>query len=94
MTEHASRILVVVPTYNERDSIPGALERLLEHVPQADVLVVDDGSPDGTGELVEKIAAAESAAASTRQIHVMHRSGKLGLGTAYVQGFGWALARD
>ena len=93
MTEHVSRILVVVPTYNERDSIPVALERLLEHVPDADVLVVDDGSPDGTGELVEKIAAAESDAASSREIHVMHRSGKLGLGTAYLQGFGWALER-
>jgi dolichol-phosphate mannosyltransferase len=82
--------LVVVPTYNEYESIPGALARLAEHVPDAHVLVVDDGSPDGTGALVEQIAAADTA---PREIHVLHRSGKLGLGTAYVAGFRWALER-
>jgi len=85
------RTLVVIPTYNELESIPGALERLAQHVPDAHVLVVDDGSPDGTGALVEKIAADDTA---PREIHVMHRSGKLGLGTAYVAGFRWALERD
>lgn len=87
------RTLVVVPTYDERESIPGALARLLEHVPAADVLVVDDGSPDGTGALVERIAADEEAATDRRRVQVMHRTGKLGLGTAYVAGFGWALER-
>jgi dolichol-phosphate mannosyltransferase len=84
------RTLVVVPTYNELESIPGALARLAAHVPDAHVLVVDDGSPDGTGALVEQIAAAESG---PREIHVLHRSGKQGLGTAYVAGFRWALER-
>ncbi|WP_273654708.1 polyprenol monophosphomannose synthase [Cellulomonas fimi] len=95
MNPSATRVLVVIPTYDERENIPVALERLREHVPTADVLVVDDGSPDGTGELAEKIAADEAAStAATRTIAVLHRSGKLGLGTAYVAGFGWALARD
>jgi dolichol-phosphate mannosyltransferase len=85
-----ARTLVVVPTYNELESIPGALARLAAHVPDAHVLVVDDGSPDGTGALVEQIAAAESG---PREIHVLHRSGKQGLGTAYVAGFRWALER-
>jgi dolichol-phosphate mannosyltransferase len=91
MTDSLSRVLVVVPTYNERESLPIALDRLAEHVPQADVLVVDDGSPDGTGELAEKLAAADEG---DRTIDVLHRAGKQGLGTAYVAGFGWALARD
>lgn len=95
MNPSAARVLVVIPTYDERENIPVALERLREHVPTADVLVVDDGSPDGTGELAEKIAADEAASTdATRTIAVLHRSGKLGLGTAYVAGFGWALARD
>ena len=65
------------------------------HVPDADVLVVDDGSPDGTGELAEKIAESEATdrAGRSRRVHVLHRAGKLGLGTAYVAGFGWALER-
>jgi dolichol-phosphate mannosyltransferase len=90
MTDTARRILVVVPTYNERENLPIALGRLATHVPQADVLVVDDGSPDGTGELAEKLAAAEQG---ERTIGVLHRSGKQGLGTAYIAGFGWALDR-
>lgn len=95
MNPSAARVLVVIPTYDERENIPVALKRLREHAPTADVLVVDDGSPDGTGELAEKIAADEAASSdATRSIAVLHRSGKLGLGTAYVAGFGWALARD
>jgi len=93
MTEAPQRVLVVVPTYDERENLPGALARLRTHVPTADVLVVDDGSPDGTGELAEKIAEREAFDDGTRRIHVLHRTGKLGLGTAYVAGFGWALER-
>ncbi|AEE46077.1 polyprenol monophosphomannose synthase [Cellulomonas fimi] len=94
MNPSAARVLVVIPTYDERENIPVVLERLREHVPTADVLVVDDGSPDGTGEVAEKIAADEAAATDARRaIAVLHRSGKLGLGTAYVAGFGWALER-
>jgi dolichol-phosphate mannosyltransferase len=89
----SARVLVVVPTYNERESIPIALSRLHEHTPEVDVLVVDDGSPDGTGAIVEEIAADERAAGVSRRISVLHREGKLGLGTAYVAGFAWALER-
>lgn len=92
MTEAMSRVLVIVPTYDERENLPGALDRLRTQVPDADVLVVDDGSPDGTGELAEKISEAE-AAGGRQRVHVLHRAGKLGLGTAYVAGFGWALER-
>ncbi|MEZ0447442.1 polyprenol monophosphomannose synthase [Cellulomonas sp. ICMP 17802] len=91
MTSDPQRVLVVVPTYDELENLPGALERLRTHVPDADVLVVDDGSPDGTGELAEKIAEREVADGGRRRVHVLHRAGKLGLGTAYVAGFGWAL---
>lgn len=90
----STRVLVVVPTYDERESIPVALGRLLEHVPHADVLVVDDASPDGTGTLVEQIASDEKASGVGRTVSVLHRTGKLGLGTAYVAGFGWALERE
>lgn len=93
MTQDWQRVLVIVPTYDERENLPGALERLRLHAPDADVLVVDDGSPDGTGELAETIAERERAAEGTRRVHVLHRAGKLGLGTAYVAGFGWALER-
>ncbi len=90
----SARVLVVVPTYNEKESIPGALSRLREHVPDADVLVVDDGSPDGTGQLVEQIAADERDAGVARSVSVLHRTAKQGLGKAYVAGFGWALERS
>jgi dolichol-phosphate mannosyltransferase len=79
--------LIVVPTYNERDNAPGIAERLLAALPGTDVLFVDDNSPDGTGALLDELACAQP------RIHVMHRAGKLGLGTAYVEGFGWGLAR-
>jgi dolichol-phosphate mannosyltransferase len=78
-------VLVVVPTYNESANLPGLLGRLAAAVPAADVLVVDDASPDGTG------ALAEERAASDPRVHVLHRPGKAGLGAAYVAGFGWAL---
>ncbi|HEX4421445.1 MAG TPA: polyprenol monophosphomannose synthase [Kofleriaceae bacterium] len=79
--------LIVMPTYNERDNAQGIAERLLTALPGTDLLFVDDNSPDGTGALLDQLAAANP------RIHVMHRAGKLGLGTAYVEGFGWGLAR-
>ncbi|HMG23405.1 MAG TPA: polyprenol monophosphomannose synthase [Kofleriaceae bacterium] len=82
-----SRPLIVVPTYNERDNVREIAGRLLAALPGTDVLFVDDNSPDGTGGLLDELAAGE------RRIHVMHRAGKLGLGTAYVEGFGWGLPR-
>ncbi|HEY0186240.1 MAG TPA: polyprenol monophosphomannose synthase [Cellulomonas sp.] len=89
----ATRVLVVVPTYDERDSLPRALAALRREVPDADVLVVDDGSPDGTGDLAEEIAEQDAAVTGRRAVHVLHRTGKQGLGTAYVTGFRWALER-
>jgi dolichol-phosphate mannosyltransferase len=82
------KVLVIVPTYDERLSLPGTLERLRCAVPEADVLVVDDASPDGTGELADEVAARDP------QVHVLHRAGKDGLGAAYLAGFAWGLARD
>lgn len=79
--------LIVVPTYNEHDNVRGVAARFLAALPGSDLLFVDDNSPDGTGQLLDELAAAEP------RIHVMHRAGKLGLGTAYVEGFGWGLAR-
>lgn len=79
--------LIVVPTYNERDNVRAITGRLLAALPAAELLFVDDNSPDGTGALLDELAAAEP------RLHVMHRAGKLGLGTAYVEGFGWGLAR-
>ena len=78
--------LVVIPTYNERENIPLLLPRVLEY-PELSVLVVDDGSPDGTGDLV----AAELP--SNERVHLLRRAGKQGLGTAYVAGFRYALER-
>jgi dolichol-phosphate mannosyltransferase len=80
-------VVVIIPTYNERENLPAIVERLRISVPDADVLVVDDNSPDGTGELAEQFAAVDP------RIHVMHRMGKCGLGAAYIAGFGWALDR-
>lgn len=77
--------LVVIPTYDEREALPGTLRRLRTAVPDAHVLVVDDASPDGTGEW------ADAAAAEDPAVHVLHRSGKQGLGPAYLAGFAWGL---
>ncbi len=77
---------MIVPTYNERENLPPILERVRAAVPEADVLVVDDGSPDGTGVLADKLAAEDS------QIEVLHREQKAGLGAAYVAGFRHGLA--
>lgn len=80
-------VIVVVPTYEEGLNLEQVLTRLLRAVPGADVLVVDDASPDGTGKLADRLAAADE------RVHVLHRLGKLGLGSAYLEGFGWGLAR-
>jgi dolichol-phosphate mannosyltransferase len=80
--------LIIVPTYNEAENVRGIAERLLDALPVADVLFVDDNSPDGTGAMIDEMVA------SNPRVHVMHRAGKLGLGTAYVEGFAWGLARD
>jgi len=82
------RGVVIVPTYDERMNIERLIGNVLEQDPRLDVLVVDDASPDGTGAIVDRLAAADS------RVNVIHRAGKLGLGTAYVDGFRWALARD
>ncbi|RBY87633.1 polyprenol monophosphomannose synthase [Blastococcus sp. TF02A-30] len=78
------RVLVVVPTYDEIENLETVLARLHAAVPDAHALVVDDGSPDGTGELADRLAAADP------RVHVLHRTEKAGLGPAYVAGFGWA----
>lgn len=80
------KVLVVIPTYNEIESLPGALDRVRAAVPEANILVVDDSSPDGTG------ALADSRAGEDERIHVLHRKEKNGLGPAYLAGFSWALA--
>ncbi|MGK0361579.1 MAG: dolichol-phosphate mannosyltransferase [Bradymonadia bacterium] len=80
--------LIVIPTYNELDNLPTLLDQVHEALPEAHVLIVDDGSPDGTGALADTRAAADD------RVHVMHRAGKQGLGTAYIAGFRWALERD
>jgi dolichol-phosphate mannosyltransferase len=84
----AERVLIVVPTYNERDNVADVVTRFLAALPGAELLFVDDNSPDGTGAELARIAAGE------RRVHVLHRPGKLGLGTAYLDGFRWGLARD
>ena len=80
-------VLVVIPTYDERLNLESIVGRVRSAVPAAEVLVVDDDSPDGTGELADQLAAADA------RVHVLHRLGKQGLGAAYLAGFGWGLAR-
>jgi dolichol-phosphate mannosyltransferase len=82
------RALVIVPTYNERENIERLIERVLAQDPRIEMLIVDDGSPDGTGAVVDAIAAKDS------RVHIIHRERKMGLGTAYIAGFKWALERD
>ncbi|REF00917.1 polyprenol monophosphomannose synthase [Thermomonospora umbrina] len=81
------RVLVTIPTYNERDNLERVVGRVLEAVPRVDVLVIDDSSPDGTGDLADTLAAADD------RVKVLHRAGKEGLGAAYIAGFRWALER-
>ena len=79
------RIVVIIPTYNERENLGRIVGRTRSAVPEADVLVADDNSPDGTGEIADALAAADD------HVHVMHRAGKDGLGAAYLSGFAWAI---
>ena len=81
------KYLVVLPTYNELESLPVVLERLFAHNPQVSVLIVDDASPDGTGELADRMAKADA------RIQVLHRDAKNGLGAAYIAGFRLGLAQ-
>jgi len=80
--------LIVIPTYNERSNLEALVGAVLRAAPSAQILIVDDASPDGTGALADALSGADS------RVHVLHRAGKLGLGTAYVDGFRWGLARD
>ncbi len=79
--------LIVIPTYNERENIESLIKELLSLGIDLEVLVVDDSSPDGTGELVEALGSRE------RRIHILRRPEKLGLGSAYIEGFKWALGK-
>ncbi|CAA9273797.1 MAG: Undecaprenyl-phosphate mannosyltransferase [uncultured Arthrobacter sp.] len=81
------RVLTIIPTFNEIESLPLTLGRLRKAVPASDVLIVDDNSPDGTGGLADEAAAADP------QVFVLHRTGKAGLGAAYIAGFRWGLER-
>ncbi|HYT69832.1 MAG TPA: polyprenol monophosphomannose synthase [Gemmatimonadales bacterium] len=82
------RALVVIPTYNEAANLPTLVPQVLAQDSRLDLLVVDDNSPDGTGQIAAALAQQEP------RLHVLHREGKLGLGTAYIAGFRWALERD
>jgi dolichol-phosphate mannosyltransferase len=81
------RALVIIPTYNESENLPRLVPSVLSRDERLEILVVDDNSPDGTGRLADEIAAAES------RVHVLHRAGKQGLGTAYLAGFKWGIER-
>ena len=83
-----SRVLVVVPTYNELMNLPHVVPAILSQDPRLHILVVDDNSPDGTGALADRLAEIEP------RVHVLHRANKEGLGKAYIAGFRWALERD
>ncbi len=88
MTEDVIKPLVCVPTYNEAENIEKLIGRIIEELPIAEIMIIDDGSPDGTGDIVNKLAVDEP------RIHCLHRAGKMGLGTAYIAAFKWALERN
>lgn len=81
------RVAVIIPTYNEAENLEPIVARVRSAVPDADVLIADDNSPDGTGDIADKLALTDD------HVHVLHRPGKQGLGAAYLAGFGWALDR-
>lgn len=81
------RTLVIIPTYNEKENAEGIIQAVLKQSSSVEVLIVDDSSPDGTGNIVEAIGRAEP------RVHLLRRAGKLGLGTAYIAGFKWGLPR-
>lgn len=80
-------VLVIVPTFNEAENIPVLLPRVREALPAADLLIVDDGSPDGTADLVESLSSDDAG------VRLLRRTGPRGLGRSYVDGYGWAMAR-
>jgi dolichol-phosphate mannosyltransferase len=82
------KTVICLPTYNEVENLPLLVEAVLAEVPQVHILVIDDNSPDGTGALADRLAAADP------RVHVLHREQKQGLGRAYLAGFRWALQRD
>lgn len=84
----SERILVIVPTYNEMENLPRKAPLILEQDERIEILVVDDASPDGTGQLADEMAAKDP------RVHVLHRDSKDGLGQAYLAGFKWALEHD
>lgn len=84
----SQRTLVIIPTYNERENLPLIVNRVHAACPQVHILVVDDGSPDGTGQLADELALADPD-----RVHVMHRTSKDGLGAAYLAAFAWGLGR-
>ena len=80
------KTVIIIPTYNELDNLRPLVEEILKYAPESNILIVDDNSPDGTGTLADEIHSENA------QVHVLHRPGKLGLGTAYIAGFKYALA--
>lgn len=82
------RVLVIIPTYNEAENVGNIVGRIRRSVPRADILIADDNSPDGTGRIADDLAASDD------HVHVLHRTGKEGLGAAYLAGFAWGLDRD
>ncbi|WP_182905521.1 polyprenol monophosphomannose synthase [Microbispora sp. H13382] len=86
MERTPGRVLVIVPTYNERENLPMITRRLREALPDVHLLVADDNSPDGTGRIADELAEADD------HVHVLHRTSKQGLGAAYIAGFRWGLA--
>lgn len=84
---HTQRALIIFPTYNERENIEKIVHAVLPLDPRINVLIVDDNSPDGTGEVADKLVAAEE------KVNVLHRANKEGLGKAYIAGFKWAIER-
>lgn len=87
-SESLDKVLVIIPTYNEAENIESIVGRLRKAVPGADALIADDNSPDGTGEIADRLALDDD------HVHVLHRAGKEGLAAAYVAGFQWGLDRD
>ncbi len=81
-------VLVIIPTYDEKDNVRPMVDAVIRHVPEAHILFVDDNSPDGTGDILDALALKNPF------VHVMHRNEKSGLGRAYIAGFKWALERD
>jgi dolichol-phosphate mannosyltransferase len=87
VTADATGVLVIIPTYDERENIERIVERVVTANPAAHILIVDDASPDGTGKIADALADDDT------RVHVLHRPGKAGLGAAYIAGFDWGLAR-